>query len=145
MSFPEPVPGLVIRYAYLWHDERWRKIEEGAKDRPCLVVVAVRREGAATMVTVVPITTRAPTADSLAIKMSVDVKRRLGLNDTSPSWVITNDVNEFAWPGPDLRLAKPGSSARAAYGLIPRAMFYDVRDAVLKHAKAGTLRRGRRK
>jgi len=29
----------------------------------------------------------------------------MGLDD-SPSWIVTNDVNSFKWPGPDLRPAK---------------------------------------
>lgn len=145
MALPEPVPGLVIRYSYLWHDERLRKLEEGAKDRPCMIVVAVRREGAATTVTVVPITRRAPPASDLAVKLSDEAKRRLGLDDSGPSWIITNDVNEFAWPGPDIRPAATRPSTRFEYGLVPRAMFYAVRDAVVKHYEAGTLHIGRRK
>jgi PemK-like, MazF-like toxin of type II toxin-antitoxin system len=145
MTFPEPVPGLVIRYSYLWHNERLRKLEEGAKDRPCLIVLAVQREGKATTVTVVPITRRAPPASDLPVKLSVEAKRRLGLDDSGPSWIITSDVNEFAWPGPDIRRVATKPSIRFAYGLVPRSMFYDVRDAVVKHHEAGTLQIGRRK
>lgn len=144
MRFPEPVPGLVIRYAYLWHDEGLRKLEEGAKDRPCMVVIAVRREGAATAVTVAPITRRAPTPDSLAVELSVSAKRRLGLDDSGSSWIITNDVNVFAWPGPDVRPVGTGPTRRFAYGFIPRAMYYAARDAIVRHHEAGTLRTGRR-
>jgi hypothetical protein len=40
MALPEPAPGLVICYSYLWHDERRRGVDEGRKDRPCAIVVA---------------------------------------------------------------------------------------------------------
>ena len=41
MSVPVPVRGLVISYAYLWKTEhRWGR-EDGLKDRPCVVVLAV--------------------------------------------------------------------------------------------------------
>jgi hypothetical protein len=32
--FPEPQPGLIISYAYLWHHEHRAGREEGLKDRP---------------------------------------------------------------------------------------------------------------
>jgi hypothetical protein len=110
-----------------------------------MIVLAVQREGKATIVTVVPITRRAPPASDLAVKLSVEAKRRLGLDDSGPSWIITNDVNEFAWPGPDIRRVATKPSTKFVYGLVPRAMFYDVRDAVVKHHETGTLHIGRRK
>ena len=36
---PRPVPGLVVRYSYLWLDEHRRGREEGVKDRPCAIVL----------------------------------------------------------------------------------------------------------
>jgi hypothetical protein len=39
VAFPSPRPGLVIRYAYLWQAKYRRGPEEGAKDRPCAVVL----------------------------------------------------------------------------------------------------------
>lgn len=41
MPLPVPVPGLVIRYGYLWHSEHLAGREEG-KDRPCAIVAALR-------------------------------------------------------------------------------------------------------
>lgn len=40
-AFPEPQPGLVISYAYLWSDEAERGLVEGREDRPCAIVVAI--------------------------------------------------------------------------------------------------------
>ena len=62
---PEPRPGLVIGYAFLWREEAERGIEEGRKDRPCVIVLAVREIGLQTHVTVAPITHAAP-ADKFA-------------------------------------------------------------------------------
>jgi hypothetical protein len=39
LALPEPVPGLVIRYSYLWAEEYGRGQEEGVKDRPCAVIL----------------------------------------------------------------------------------------------------------
>ncbi len=44
MPIPNPEPGLVISYAYLWHDEHRAGREEGQKDRPSVIVLAVERE-----------------------------------------------------------------------------------------------------
>ena len=41
MSWPEPFPGLVVRYSYLWEREASQGREEGVKDRPCAVVLVL--------------------------------------------------------------------------------------------------------
>lgn len=41
MSLPAPQPGLVICYSFLWSHEHRRGQEEGRKDRPCVIVLAV--------------------------------------------------------------------------------------------------------
>ena len=43
MSLPIPRPGLVIRYSFLWSNEKAKRAAEGAKDRPCAIIVATRR------------------------------------------------------------------------------------------------------
>jgi hypothetical protein len=44
LKLPEPRPGLVIRYGFLWSHEAEAGAEEAAKDRPCAIVVAARRQ-----------------------------------------------------------------------------------------------------
>ena len=61
MPLPDPVPGLVIRYAYLWFGEYAAGQEEGVKDRPCAIVAAIRSdEDGNTRVLVLPITHTPP-------------------------------------------------------------------------------------
>ncbi|MGE0425748.1 MAG: hypothetical protein AB7O88_26040 [Reyranellaceae bacterium] len=61
MSLPAPKPGLVIRYSFLWSGEHAEGAEEGARDRPCAIVVAVRRDPNGDIQTIVaPITHRPP-------------------------------------------------------------------------------------
>lgn len=61
MAIPTPEAGLVISYAYLWHREHQAGQEEGRKDRPSVIVLAVERaDDATTAVTVLPITHNAP-------------------------------------------------------------------------------------
>lgn len=52
MPLPDPFPGLVLHYSYLWHDQPRRGLEERSKDRPRVVVLAVSREDGNTLVTV---------------------------------------------------------------------------------------------
>lgn len=125
MAFPVPQLGLVLSYAYLWHHEHEAGREEGRKDRPCVIVLAVERSAdGATMVTVVPITHVPPSDPAVAIELPPAVKRHLGL-DGERSWVMLHEGNEFAWPGYDLRPV-PRSRGRYDYGLLPPALFRQI-------------------
>ncbi len=123
MGFPKPVPGLVIRYAYLWHTDFLKGREEGVKDRPCAVILVTQDADGAEIVTVLPVTHAPPDNPALALEIPANTKARLGL-DSERSWVILSEANQFAWPGPDLRLSIRGDAASVAYGLLP-AQFYE--------------------
>lgn len=86
MTLPRPEPGLVIRYSYLWLSEHREGREEGIKDRPCAVVLALVNADGDTRVTVLPITHSPPADASIAIEVPPDTKKRLGL-DTDRSWI----------------------------------------------------------
>ena len=107
MPLPAPVPGLVIRYSYLWASEYRRGQEEGTKDRPCAVVLATTDDSGQKIVTVLPISHALPTDPGLAVEIPPATKRRLTLDDER-SWVVLTEANRFAWPGPDLRPLIPG-------------------------------------
>jgi hypothetical protein len=80
VSFPVPMPGLVIRYAYLWEAEARQGREEGTKDRPCAIILVVLREGDNPIVRVLPVT-HAPTSDPTdAPEIPTVTKERLGLD-----------------------------------------------------------------
>jgi hypothetical protein len=81
VAFPIPVPGLVIRYSYLWASEQARGQEEGVKDRPCAVVLMSTDEGGGQIVTVLPITHTRPSNPLLAVEIPAATKRRLNLDD----------------------------------------------------------------
>jgi hypothetical protein len=122
VAFPEPVSGLVVRYAYLWREEYRRGQEEGFKDRPCAVVVVTADEAGRRIVTVLPVTHTPPVDPGLAVEIPAATKRRLGLDDAR-SWIVLSEANRFAWPGPDLRPTTPGDPSGVVYGLLPRALF----------------------
>jgi len=127
MALPEPEPGLVVFYAYLWHHEHESGQEEGRKDRPAVIVLAAERASdGAIIVTVLPITHRMPDDPAAAVEIPSAVKRLLGL-DLERSWIVVSEGNEFVWPGYDLRKV-PGHPTRYHYGFLPPRFF----DSVLK-------------
>lgn len=125
MALPTPVPGLVIRYAYLWREEQRRGHEEGRKDRPCAVILVTTDAQDGKVVTVLPITHTPPADAALAVEIPHATKRRLGLDDER-SWIVLTEANRFVWPGPDLRPTIAGDASTVAYGLLPRALFKEI-------------------
>ena len=136
MSFPEPFPGLVIRYAYLWRREYEAGREEGSKDRPCTVVMSVLNDDGDRVVLVLPVTHSRPTDPADAIEIPIPTKNRLGL-DSESSWIVITEANEFVWPGPDLRPTPGGDASTIAYGALPPRFFAHVRDAFLARRSKG--------
>lgn len=126
MSLPQPEPGLVIRYSYLWAHEHRAGREEGVKDRPCTIILAIRSEGEDVHVVVVPVTHRAPQDKTTAVELPISVKRHLQL-DEERAWVILSESNVFRWPGPDLRRIGDRNDSSIAYGYLPPKLFAELR------------------
>jgi hypothetical protein len=135
LTFPKPVPAQVIRYSYLWHKDAALGAEEGNKDRPCAIVMMVQNEDGEDVVTVLPITHAPPYDSADALEIPADTKRRLGLDDAR-SWVVVAESNRFRWPGPDLRMARPGEAESILYGSLSGAFFEKVRLAFLAKIRA---------
>ncbi|MFB1486876.1 MULTISPECIES: hypothetical protein [unclassified Thiocapsa] len=135
MTLPEPIPGLVIRYAYLWGDAHRRGQEEGLKDRPCAVILVTTNQEGERIVTVLPVTHSPPADPSLAVELPPATKRRLAL-DNERSWVILTEANRLTWPGPDLRFARPGDLASVAYGELPGVLFKEIKTKLLRALEA---------
>lgn len=139
MPLPDPKPGLVIRYAYLWHDEHIQGREEGRKDRPCAVILSTVREQGETVVTVAPITHTPPRSSVEAVEIPRVTKQRLGL-DADQSWVVVSEINRFSWPGPDIRLIDPRKPGEYAYGYLPPRLFTTIKHSLVTLAKALKLK-----
>jgi hypothetical protein len=56
------------------------------------------------------------------------------LDDEAPCWIITTEMNQFVWPGPDIRKAPSGQHT---YGLMPAALFRKVREQLLANHEQG--------
>jgi len=128
MTFPAPQPGLVIRYSFLWSHEAQTDALEGSKDRPCAIVVAASLDEAGDItVLVAPITHAAPEEDD-SIPIPAKVARALDL-DGAQHWIRIDELNEFVWPGYDLRPI-PGRPGDYAYGMLPKALYEALRSAI---------------
>lgn len=135
MTWPTPRPGLVIRYSYLWTREAQAGREEGIKYRPCAIVLAVAAAQNQTRVIVLPITHTAPQSPNEGIELTQQTKARLGL-DSERSWIMLDEGNDFAWPGPDLRPAPGQGLDSVAYGFLPPRLFQAVRQRFLSRVRA---------
>jgi hypothetical protein len=143
VSLPEPHAGLVIRYAYLWKREFDAGRDEGTKDRPYAIVMAVIDGDGDKEVWVLPITHTPPANAADAIEIPTLTKNRLGL-DSERSWIVITEANEFVWPGPDLRPVPGRDLSTIAYGALPPRFFAYVRDGFLerdRHEKSGRVTR----
>jgi hypothetical protein len=54
VTLPKPERGLIVPYAYLWLFEYEQGRDEGVKDRPCVIIVAIEDDNGTPMVTVAP-------------------------------------------------------------------------------------------
>jgi len=138
MALPTPAPGLVVCYSYLWHDQQRAGAEEGRKNRPCAIVLATGDRDGDTLVYVAPLTHRRPD-DPHAVELSGAVKRRLGL-DEAPSWIVTDELNRFVWPGHDLRPVSRDRPRTFAWGYLPTEVFAAVKRGIGLHQRAGRLK-----
>jgi hypothetical protein len=89
---------------------------------------------------VAPIAHAAPKQADAAIQIPSPIKRRLGLDDER-SWIVATEINEFKWPGPDLRPQQGGDLSSVAYGYLPPGMFRILQQKILSSIKAGNTTR----
>jgi mRNA-degrading endonuclease toxin of MazEF toxin-antitoxin module len=137
LSIPDPKPGLVFRYEYLWKDRGLAAQESAEKDRPACVVLAIQWKDEDVRVLIAPITRTAP-ADYSGIEIPTRVKLHLGL-DGSRSWIVTSEANIDIWPSPDMR-GIPGKPGQFEYGLLPAKLTERVREAIRNRIAGRTLR-----
>ena len=137
MSLPDPEPGLVIRYSYLWLSDHRRGLEEGDKDRPCAIVLVTRRDGGDANTLVVPVTHHHPEDIDAAVEIPAAVKRHLGL-DAERSWIVVSEGNLFIWPGPDLRRVG-NRQGTFTYGFLPPRLFAEVKRRYLAFASRANM------
>lgn len=137
MKKPEPAPGLVIRYDYLWRDEAMRGRQEGPKDRPCAIVVArLANEGKDAYVLLAPITHSQPANPKAAIEIPPRVKQHLGLDDAR-SWIVTAELNSVAWTDAGI---VPATRSRWDYGFLPPKLTTNLIERVREQQQQRALK-----
>jgi hypothetical protein len=134
MAIPEPTPGLVIRYDYLWSREAAAGRAQG-KDRPACLVAASDSTAKPRFVVLLPITHSPPIGGTVAIEIPAKVRQSIGLDDER-SWVVVSEFNVDEWPSAGLS-PLPGKPNIFAYGFIPPGLFAGIKQRFLElmHAK----------
>jgi hypothetical protein len=135
-SRDKPSVGMVVRFDYLWKRERDLGKDEGAKVRPCVVVLPlpIGLDGKV-KVLLAAITHATPHNAADVLEIPSAVKRSLGL-DMLPSWIVVNEVNVADWSDPGF---VPASKESWSYGYLPKWLAVKVKDEILQHAKSRTL------
>ena len=118
---------MVLSYSFLWTDEHQVGREEGVKERPCVVVLAVEQKDNDIRVTVCPVTHAPPKEPKFAVEIPRHTKMRLGMDDER-SWIVVTELNRFIWPGPDVR---PTPLGRWAYGVLSPRLLKKVSSTLL--------------
>jgi len=139
ISWTIPQPTDVISYVYLWSHEAAAGRDEGAKERPVVVVLATRKREHGTEILVVPVTTRPPRAGTAAIEMPPRVRAHLGLGDER-CWIVCDELNRFTWLGPDIRPVRGKAKISPFYGKIPGKLLEQVRGTLAAAAGANRLK-----
>ncbi|TPQ42383.1 hypothetical protein C2U70_01615 [Bradyrhizobium guangdongense] len=141
MALPDPKPGLVVRYDYLWSREAAAGRDQG-KDRPTCLVAASDSLTTPRYVVLLPITHSPPDADTVGVEIPVKVKQAIGLDD-APSWVIVSEYNVDEWPNAGLTPI-PGKPGTFSYGFVPPGLFAQIKTKFLELArqkKSGAVHR----
>jgi hypothetical protein len=129
VALPEPKPGLVIRYDYLWTREAAAGRDQG-KERPACLVAAMDPAVSPRFVVILPITHTTPGKDTVGIEIPAKVRQAIGLDD-APSWIILSEHNVDEWPNGGLA-PLPGRPGDFSYGFIPPRLFAQVKDKFLE-------------
>jgi hypothetical protein len=133
VAIPDPKPGMIIRYDYLWSREASAGRDQG-KDRPTCLVAASDSLAKPRYVVLLPITHSEPRGNTVGIEIPARVKQAIGL-DAEPSWVIISEHNVDEWPNAGLSQL-PGNPGIYSYGFIPPGLFKAIRAKFLELARS---------
>ncbi len=135
----EPKAGLVVRYDFLWKEEKQAGVDSG-KDRPCAIVLAsAERPDGSRDVLLCAITHEPPGKNETAVKVPASVAKQLGL-DEGQSWIKTSQVNKLVWEKG--RIPYGISQARKgewSFGVIPQGLGKQVFEQVRDKARRQSL------
>ncbi|MCC7049057.1 MAG: hypothetical protein IT562_20250 [Alphaproteobacteria bacterium] len=133
MALPDPEPGLVLRYDYLWSRESMRGRAQG-KERPACLVAASEPAARPRFVVLLPITHTRPDKETTGIEIPEAVRRMLGLDDER-CWVIVSEYNVDEWPNGGVS-PLPGKPDLFSYGFLPPGLFARIRARFIELARS---------
>lgn len=134
MALPEPKPGLIVRYDYLWRREADAGRQLG-KDRPACLIATSDPTPTPRFIVILPITHAAPVGDTVGIEIPQRVREALGLSN-EPSWVIVSEYNVDEWPNGGLQ-PLPGRPGSFSYGFTPPSLFQRIKATFLELVEQG--------
>lgn len=129
MAIPAAQPGLVFRYDFVWSHEARRRRPSG-KDRPACLAVATDTDIDPQVVVILPVTHSKPLEGTAGVEIPLAVRRAIGQDD-QPCWVIVSEFNIDEWPSPGMS-PLPGRPNVFAYGVLPSALFEQIKAAFLR-------------
>lgn len=88
----KPAPGDVVTYPFLWKREQHQGETDGRKPRPVCMAVTLSNSDGHTVLFIVPITTRPPSKDRIAVEVPTTEVRRAGLDLGAFGRKFTNDL-----------------------------------------------------
>lgn len=127
-----PEAGEVFRYSFLWKRERMQGETEGRKVRPTCVAVTMQLKAGETQLFIVPITTRPPAPDRLALSVPPLEAKRAGLDAAKPCWIMLDELNF------DIFERSYDFEDRTPLGAFGRSFTAQVKRLVLAAAKSGS-------
>ncbi|MDN3276492.1 hypothetical protein QWJ07_19685 [Frankia sp. RB7] len=132
---------MVVRFDYQWVDRK-----QPRKDRPaCVVLVKIRpdprppraasKPAILNEVIYLPVSTKPPRVDQVAVKIPDQVRRHLDL--PAESWIVISECNVQFWPND---LSRVPGSGKWLYGFLPPRFFRGVRDRLVEELKSQRLK-----
>lgn len=94
MSKPFEAGDLII-YPYRWLEEaRAGRSPDGAKERPCCVVISVTNTRGEPLILLAPISSKPPRPGQTALEIPDIERRRAGLTTYDSGWVYVGEMNQ---------------------------------------------------
>jgi hypothetical protein len=128
VRLPDPEPGLVFRYDFMWFRDA-QSVRSSGKDRPACIAVATEAQKGRRRVVILPITHTRPSRGTKGVELPAPVRAVLGLDD-APCWVIVSEYNIDDWPNAGIAPV-PGRAPEFSYGHLPPGLFEKIKSSFL--------------
>lgn len=130
--------GDVILYPYRWLREKEQdRSPDGAKDRPCCVVLAIVDARGQDVMFLAAISSKPPVADQVALEVPETERRRAGLGRYPRAWVYVDELNQ------DRPAVSWYLEPQQPLGAFSRPFLIKIAQAVRSRMRAGRVIRRR--